>query len=64
MKAAIVIDKWKLPIFTRHLHDAGFAYEQVGGSSELVLKVETTEGQRLAQVVLAANVECAKKGKP
>lgn len=61
MKAAIVIDRWKLPIFTRLLEEAGFSYEEVGALAEgtLTLIVETTEGLRLAKVVAAANAEAA-----
>lgn len=67
MKAGIVIDRWKLPIFTRMLREAGFSYEEVGPIAQgiLTLIVETTEGLRLANVVAAANAEAAasRKGK-
>lgn len=66
MKAAIVIDRWKLPIFTRRLKEAGYSYEEVGGLTQdsLTLTVTTTNMQVLAQVVLAANKEAAKTGAP
>lgn len=60
MKAGIVIDRWKLPIFTRHLKEAGFSYEEVGGltADSLVLTVETDDRPKLQRVVVAATVEC------
>ena len=68
MRAGIVIDRWKLPIFTRHLKEAGFSYEEVGPFTEdtltLIVDVEPKDRQRLGQVVLAANTEAARvKGK-
>lgn len=61
MKAGIVIDKWKLPIFSRRLKAAGFAYEEVGSltSDSLTLVVVTDNAQALGQAVLAANKEAA-----
>lgn len=61
MKAGIVIDKWKLPIFSRRLKEAGFAYEEVGSltSDSLTLVVVTDNAQALGQAVLAANKEAA-----
>ncbi len=62
MKAGIAIDAWKLPIFDRLLTAAGFTFTNVGQLTDgtLLLRVDTEESQRLAQVVLAANIECAK----
>jgi hypothetical protein len=61
VKAGIVIDKWKLPIFSRRLKEAGFAYEEVGSltSDSLTLVVVTDNAQALGQAVLAANKEAA-----
>lgn len=61
MKAGILIDKWKLPIFSRRLKEAGFAYEEVGSltNDSLTLTVVTDRTQALGQVVLAANKEAA-----
>lgn len=66
MKAGIVIDRWKLPIFTRRLKEAGFSYEEVGAlvPDTLTLIVITDKPQALGQVVLAANKEAAKTGAP
>ena len=68
MKAGIVIDRWKLPIFTRHLKEAGFSYEEVGGLTDdsLVLTVHcgTELRDKLQRSVVAATVECKNtKGK-
>ncbi|MFM9928162.1 hypothetical protein VLK31_34690 [Variovorax sp. H27-G14] len=61
MKASIVIDRWKLPIFTRRLKATSFSYEEVGPltADTLTLIVLTENAQALAQVVLAANKEAA-----
>lgn len=66
MKAAIAIDNWKLPIFSRHLVEGGYSYEQGPGLTKgtMFLHVQTDNGQALAQVVLAANKEAAKTGAP
>jgi hypothetical protein len=64
MKAGIVINQWKLPIFSRHLQAAGFHYEQMPGPVPdtylLTANFEREQQQRIAQVVLAANVEASK----
>lgn len=63
MKAAIVIDDWKLPIFERRLSQAGYAYEKGPGVTDdtLVLTVETGDVKALETVVRAANTEAATK---
>lgn len=65
MKAGISIDKYKLPVFSKRLVEAGFKYQESGHLSKdaLLLTVECkdSERQKLAQVVLAANKESAKK---
>lgn len=65
MNVGIAIDKWKLPIFSKHLVDAGYHYtEGPGPLNTLILRVDTTNPQALAQVVLAANTAAARtKGK-
>jgi len=62
MKAAIVIDKWKLAIFTRHLKSAGFSYEDKGAlePNTIVLHVETASREALQPTIVAAQVECAR----
>lgn len=65
-KAAIAIDTWKLPIFSRILVAKGYHYEEGPGLTPgtLHLYVHTDNMQALAQVVLACNQEAAKKGPP
>lgn len=65
-QAAIAIDRWKLPTFSRHLKEAGFSYEEghtIGPVLFLKVAVPDGQAQRLAQVVLAANTECARSKK-
>jgi hypothetical protein len=66
MKAAIAIDDWKLPIFERHLTQAGYVFTNAGPltTGTLVLSVETVNGEALAGVVAAANTEAARTGAP
>lgn len=63
MKAGIVIDDWKLPIFDRHLSESGYVYEKHPGvtAGTLTLTVETEDAKALAVVVRAANTEAAKR---
>lgn len=61
MTAAIAIDEWKLPIFDRHLTQAGFQFEKVGAltAGTLTLKVTTINLEALGAAVKAANAEAA-----
>lgn len=63
MKAAIAIDTWKLPIFTRHLVGAGYEFKHAGSlvSGTLMLTVTTDDMPALAVVVKAANDEAAQE---
>lgn len=65
-KAGIVIDKWKLSIFERHLTQAGYTFKNAGAfpGDALVLRVDTTNLEALAVVVKAANTEAARTGAP
>lgn len=65
-KVAIVIDNWKLPIFTRRLQHSGYSFDQIGGLTpdSMVLRVDTENVVSLGEVVKAANTECAKTGAP
>lgn len=65
-KAAVALDSWKLPIFERHLRAAGYTWGSAGALTDnsLVLTIQTTNLQALAQVVLKANQEAARTGKP
>lgn len=64
INAGIVIDDWKLPIFKRHLDEAGIEYQQNPGLTDnsllLVAQVEAQQMEALAAVVLAANQEAAR----
>ena len=65
-KAAIAIDAWKLPIFSRILVEKGYHYTEGPGLTKgtLHLYVHTDNMQALAQTVLACNKEAAKQGAP
>lgn len=62
--AAFVIDDWKLPIFKRHLDQAGYAFENAGAftAGTTILKVETDNLEALATVARAAAKEAAQTG--
>lgn len=67
MKAGIAIDPWKLPIFERHLTQAGYAFVNAGLLTQgaLILTVETENRDALQRVIQAANDEAAiTKGAP
>lgn len=59
MRAGIAIDTWKLPIFKRHLKEAGYEYEfgERITSNTRMLYVETDDIKALHKVVWAANIE-------
>lgn len=65
-KAGVIIDRWKLPIFTRHLRDAGYSYDTVTSltDSTYTLIVEFESVEKLQPIIEAAQIECAaaKKG--
>lgn len=65
LKAAVVIDDWKLPIFRRHLIDAGYSFTEGPGvtADTLTLMVMTNSVLDLKPVIQAANGEAA-RGKP
>ena len=65
-KAGIVIDKWKLEIFERHLSEYGYSYDKGPGVTpdSLLITVETTNLHALEVVVRSANTEAAKTGAP
>lgn len=63
MKAGIVVDDWKLPVFRRHLEDAGFEYEDGGpvkGATTL-LTVQTYNILSLKAVLEKAEKECQRR---
>jgi hypothetical protein len=62
MKAGIVLDAWKLPIFERRLKDAGFTWHNAGNftNDTIALTVETDNVESLATVIRAANGEASR----
>ena len=66
MKAAVVIDSWKLPIFDRLLKQNGYTFANAGGllPGTLLLTVETDNGLALAKVISAAQAEAALTSRP
>jgi hypothetical protein len=65
MKAGILIDTWKLPIFEKHLSQVGFIWEQTEGITKdtLLLKVQTDNVAQLDYIVRVANREAARRRK-
>lgn len=61
MRGGIVIDPWKLDIFTRHLKQSGYVFESKPGPAAgmLTLFIETDNLEALGVVVKAANTEAA-----
>ncbi len=61
--AAVIIDSWKLPIFSKHLRDASFSYDTAPGMTvnTITLKVAYEWVAKLQQVIEAAQKECADK---
>lgn len=63
--AAVIIEKWKLPIFSRHLREAGYFYDTAPGltSDLLTLMVDYESVAPLKFVIEAAMRECNKEKK-
>lgn len=60
MKAAIVIDEWKLDIFKKHLEKKDLIFEFFRGPSAgcLTIKISGEAVQGLLPTIEAANAEC------
>lgn len=60
--AGVMIDKWKLAIFKKHLDKAGLTYTEGAGVTKdtLLLKVEYEWLADVKPVIEAATVECNK----
>lgn len=60
MKAGIVLDNWKLPIFRKRLTEAGYTYTDAGGLTHdtTVLTVETDDALKLKKVLERCQAEC------
>lgn len=65
MKAEVVLDDWKLPIFKKHLDKAGYTYEQFSGPTQgcITLSVETEFISTLQPVIEKCQTESAKRKK-
>lgn len=63
-KVGIAIDKWKLPIFERHLTGGGYKFVNKGAmpGNTLLLHVDTRNVEALQEVVKAAQAEAAMQG--
>ncbi len=62
-KAAVVVDDWKLPVFRRHLDEAGYTYDGpipwTPGIS--VLQVRYACVRDVQPIIEAAQRECAER---
>lgn len=62
MIAGVILEKWKVEIFKRHLTLAGYSYTVEPGFEDIaVLKVSTKSVEALQKVFKAAMLECEKK---
>lgn len=63
MKAGIVLDKWKLPVFQKRLTEAGFSFEELGQLTPgtFTLTVETENAAYLQTVIEQCQAECQKQ---
>ncbi|MCK5601940.1 hypothetical protein KAR91_08730 [Candidatus Pacearchaeota archaeon] len=63
-KVGIVLDGWKLPIFKKHLDAEGYDYTQQDGLGKfkgcIILKVETSDVEKLAVLTKKMNQEAAR----
>lgn len=66
MKAGVLIERWKMLIFKRHLDAAGYKYTEHPGLSvgTVMLHVECEWAHKLQPIVEAAHRECKATGKP
>lgn len=63
MRAGVICDDWKLPVFRRRLKEAGFEYEDGGAPIPNCtnLIVVTDNPVKLAAVIAECQAECAKQ---
>lgn len=61
--AGVAIEKWKLPIFKKHLDKAGYSFTEHPGvtSDTLLLRVKYEWVAKLQPIIEAALKECAKE---
>lgn len=63
MKAGIIIEKWKLPIFSRHMAEHMIDFTQTQGVTEdtwLLSVVTTKSGSEMIEILEKAMAECRK----
>lgn len=62
MRAAVALEKWKRPIFERHLKDAGYTFEEGKGLTDdtMFFYVEFHDAKALEVVVRAAQAEATR----
>ena len=62
MKAAIVIDDWKLPIFKKTLDAEGYKFKQFSGPIKggITLQVEIDDISKFRPIVERMNAEAAR----
>lgn len=62
LKIAIAIDRWKLPIFKKHLDRAGYEFKKRPGvtADTMMLRVESKTVDELKPIIQAAQDECAR----
>lgn len=69
MKAGVVLDSWKLPIFKRHLDAAGREFSKFPGLTPDLVTLQVpysdqADRDALQDVLRAANTEAARMGAP
>lgn len=69
MKAGVILERWKLPIFKRRLEAAGWTFEQFPGltpdlATLQVLYTDQPDRDALQVVLAAAMAEAKSTGKP
>lgn len=62
LRAAIVLDDWKLPVFRKRLEEAGYEYRDHGPLTRntTTLTVQTTNLLALKSLLDACEAECRK----
>lgn len=66
MIAGVALEKWKVPVFKRHLEAAGFSFTEGPGltAATALLKVKYQELHKLQPIMKAAADECRASGPP
>lgn len=66
LRAGIMLDDYKLPVFRKALTDAGYEYKDGGAPKPglTLLTVQFTDQEALRRVIEDAADECKRRGKP